>query len=204
MSKDEGRKLRETFRQDEVLAINIELLTFDQFRVEMNKSGVVSHHTRMMQEFISHESGSDRYGSGLSPEIAGALEALDQKLNYLISLHMDNSRSKDSKFTQQFVNLSATGIGFSAPARKFKKDDRLKITMKLPLFPPIELELIGKVVSVKANKENLSEVWVGVAFLQRSDLEEDMLIKYLFKRQRERLRAKELTSPNKEELLPGI
>jgi hypothetical protein len=205
MSKNEGRKRREAFRQDEVLAMKEELLTPEQFSAEMNKTGIVSQHASLMQEMVNHDAGPARYGSTLSPEITGALEALEQKLNYLITLQMEND--DDTEYDQRLVNLSSTGIGFSTQ-EKCNKGDWLKIKLKLPLFPPVKLELLGEAVSVFHESGKRSGTRIGVSFLYRCEQEEDAIIKYLFKRQRERIRAKytrkSLGKESDEEIEPGI
>jgi Tfp pilus assembly protein PilZ len=204
MSEHEGRSRRETFRQDEVLAIKEELLTPEQLDAEMNKTGIVSQHAHLMQELVNRDAGLDHY-STMSPEISGALEALDLKLNYLITMQME--QTDDAEYDQRLVNLSSTGIGFSTQ-KKCNKGDHLKIMVNLPLFPPVKLELIGKVVSVSSKSGNRSGTWIGISFIYRCEQEEDTIIKYLFKRQRESIRAKythkSACKENQDEIQPGI
>ena len=205
MSKNEGRKRREAFRQDEVLAMKEELLTPEQFSAEMNKTGIVSQHADLLQELVNNDSGPGHYGSTLSPEITGALETLELKLNYLITMQMEDN--DDDNYDQRFVSLSATGIGFSTQ-EKCNKGDWLKIKLKLPLFPPVKLELLGEIVSVLHESGKRSGTRIGASFVYRCEQEEDAIIKYLFKRQRERIRSKytrkSLGKESDEEIQPGI
>ncbi len=187
MSKGEVRNRREAFRQTEVLPMQEELLTPEQLSAEMNRSGIVSQHSGLIQDLINNDAGPGHYGTTLSPEITGALETLELKLNYLITLQMGND--DDEEYSQRFVSLSAKGIGFLTQ-EKCSKGDWLKIKLKLPLFPPLKLELLGKVVSTVAERGKHSGTRIGVSFLYRCEQEEDGIIKYLFKRQRERIRAK--------------
>lgn len=187
MSKHEGRSRREAFRQDEVLPMQEELLTPEQFDAEMNRTGMVSQHSSLMQDMINQDAGPGHYGTVFSPEITGALENLEQKLNYLITMQMEND--EDEEYAQRLVSLSANGIGFTTQ-EKCKKGDWLKIRIKLPLFPPLRLELLGKVVSTVSQRGKQSGTRVGLSLLYRCEQEEDGIIKYLFKRQRERIRAK--------------
>ena len=187
MSNDEGRDHRRTFRQDEVLAMKEELLTPEQFDCEMNTTGIVSQQTNMMQEFLNHDAASNLHGSSLSSEVTGALETLEHKLNFLITLQLE--KEDKTEYDQRLVNLSATGMGFSTQ-KQCKKGDKLKITVNLPLFPPVKLELLGEVVSISPKNKHQSGPWIGISFLFRCEQEEEIIIKYLFKRQRERIRAK--------------
>ena len=187
MSENEGRNNREAFRQEEVLPMQEELLTAEQFSAEMNRTGIVSQHSALIQDLINNDASPGHYGTSLSPEITGALETLELKLNYLITQQMDND--DDVEYGQRFVSLSASGIGFLTQ-EKCKKGDWLKIKLKLPMFPPLKLELLGKVVSTVAERGKQSGTRLGISFLYRCEQEEDGIIKYLFKRQRERIRAK--------------
>lgn len=187
MSENEGRDSREAFRQDEVLPMQEELLTPEQFNAEMNRTGIVSQNSGLIQELVNNDASPGHYGTTLSPEIAGALETLELKLNYLITLQMEND--EDDEYDQRFVSLSASGIGFLTQ-EKCKKGDWLKVKLKLPLFPPLKLELLGKVVSAVSERGKQSGTRIGLSFLYRCEQEEDGIIKYLFKRQRERIRAK--------------
>jgi len=188
MSVDEGRSRRETFRQDEVLAIKEKFLTSEQFSAEMNRTGIVSQHTGLMKGLINSDACSDLYNTTLlGPELTTALEALDLKLNYLITLNME--KDNDVEYSQRLVNLSATGIGF-VTQEQCNKGDRLIIKINLPLFPPVNLELLGEVVSVSSDGNKQKGLRIGVSFFYRCEQEEEAIVKYLFKRQREMIRTK--------------
>jgi len=187
MSDNEGQQRREVFRQDEVLSMQEELLTTEQFNAEMNKTGLVSQQADLVQDLMSHETEPGHYGTTLSPEISGALESLEVKLNYLIAMQMGNE--EEAEYGQRFVSLSVGGIGFIT-AEKCKVEDWLKIKLQLPLFPPLKLELLGKVVSAVSVRGKPGQTRVGLSFLYRCEQEEDGVMKYLFKRQREKIRAK--------------
>ena len=187
VSKYEGRNCREAFRQDEILAIEEELLTSEQFNAEMGKTGIVSQNASLMQELVNHDTGADHHGTTLNTETTKWLENLELKLNYLITLQMEND--DDTEYSQRFVNLSSTGIGFSTQ-KQCNKGDWLKIKINLPLFPPVKLELLGEVVSISPKSGDQNDLRIGVSFLYRCEQEEDAIIKYLFKRQREKIRVK--------------
>lgn len=187
MSKYEGRSLREAFRQEEVLYMREELLTPEQIKDEMNRTGTVFQNSSMIQELTNHDTSSGHYGNSLSPEVSEALENLELKLNYLIT--MQTKDEDDDAYDQRFVSISASGIGFLTQ-EKCEKGDWLKIKLKLPLFPPLKLEILGKVVSAVSERGEHPGIRLGISFAYRSEQEEDGIIKYLFKRQRESIRAK--------------
>lgn len=187
MAVNEGRSRREAFRQDELLPIREEFLTPEQFSAEMNRTGVVSQHAGLVQELINNEALSADYGGSASPEVTSALSTLELKLNYLIAMNLE--KASDGEYDQRLVNLSATGIGFTTLA-KCSKGDRLKVRINLPLFPPMQLELLGEVVSASPGEDRQGGTRIGVSFIYRCEQEEDAIVKYLFKRQREKIRAK--------------
>ena len=195
MAIEEGRSRREAFRQDELLAMKEEMLTPEQFEAELNGTGIVSQHTGLEQALISNDSFLERSGgnSKTDPEVAAALEALEMKLNYLISMNLE--KSSDSDYEQRLVNLSATGIGFVTQL-PCNQGDRLKVKMSLPMFPPVRLELLGEVMSVSSADDKQGGYRIGVSFIYRCAQEEEAIVKYLFKRQRERIRIKHMADAN--------
>ena len=188
MAIDEGRNRREAFRQDELLPMREEPLTPEQFEEEMNRTGIITQNAGLMEELINSDSMWERGNSQrIDPEIAAALGALELKLNYLIAMNLE--KGGEAEYEQRLVNLSATGIGFATQA-KYDKGDRLKIRLNLPMFPPVRLELLGEVVSATPEDGQEGSTRVGVSFVYRCAQEEDAVVKYLFKRQRERIRTK--------------
>jgi len=188
MAINEGRSRREAFRQDELLPMREEMLTPEQFEAEMNRTGIVAQNAGLMEELINSDAMWDRSKSQkIDPEIASALGALELKLNYLIAMNLE--KAGEVKYEQRLVNLSATGIGFTTKL-PCEKGDPMMIRLNLPMFPPVKLDLLGEVVSISANDSKQGGARIGVSFIYRCAQEEEAVVKYLFKRQRERIRTK--------------
>lgn len=139
MTKKENK--RGAFRQDEVISMQHELISPEQYSME-----------------------ADNYPNALQ---AGETENI--------------------KFTQHFVNISASGIGFFTDAQ-YKEDDLLKLHFNLDMEGAERVNILAKVVRVVPPTKN-QERWIGASFLYRCEQEQEKIIKYLFKRQREKIRA---------------
>jgi hypothetical protein len=169
-----------------MLRMKEELLSKDQYELEMNRVGIISGPSNMLQSLSGGASLHE--GVGLThgnPEVSKALELLDAKLNYVIGMSV-LQKTDDADLKERLVNMSATGMRFTT--KEFcKKGEHLKITMSLPLSPPVLLELVAEVVYIKVRD---GRTQVGVAFIFRCEEEEDSVIRYIFKRQRETIRMK--------------
>ena len=185
MLVEEGQNRRLDFRQDDILHMKAEVLSEDQIKIEKKRSGV--QQAGLLQSLVSHDPlfEASRYGA-LDPDVSTALEILDEKLNYLIGMNVIQ-QTDCSDLEEHLVNMSTSGMRFTMYGQ-CKVDDWLKITLKLPLFPPVILELLAKVMHVKTKPRN--QVQIGVAFSYRSEDEEGAVTTYIFKRHREAIRMK--------------
>jgi len=185
MLVEEGQNRRLDFRQDDVLYMKAETLSEEQLKIEKNRAG--TQRTKLLQSLASHDllSEGGRYGH-LDPNVSSALEILDEKLNYLIGINVAK-QSDCSDLEEHLVNMSVSGMRFTMQG-DCKVNDWLKITLRLPLFPPVIIELLAKVMHVKAMSEN--KIQLGVAFSYRCEDEEDAITTYIFKRHRETIRIK--------------
>lgn len=184
----EGRNRRKDFRQDVILPMRVEFLSLDEFETEMERSDVHARQAAMLQSLACSDSVADTLGNTyVSSDVAQALELMETKLNYLIGLNMLQKSGSQVELKDWKVNISINGLRFMAD-KECARGDRLKITLKLPLFPAIELELMAKVVYANTGKNGKCKV--GVVFRYRCEEEEILISKYIFKRQRESIRLR--------------
>jgi len=180
----EGRNRRLDFRQDDVLRMKEALLSDEQYEIEKNRMGIISGTSKKLQKLTGSSSLHEGGGSAhLNPEVAQALEMLDAKLNYVIGLNV-LEHTDHADLEERLVNMSATGMRFTSKVF-CKKGDHLKITMSLPLASPVLLELLTEVVYINV-KDGRTQL--GVVFIYRCEEEENHVVKYIFKRQRETIR----------------
>jgi len=187
MAVKEDRNRRLDFRQDDMLRMREVLLTKDEYSIEVNRVGISSNQSSLLHGMSSGAYGHEISSAAhLSPEVSKALELLDAKLNYVIGLNA-LQQVDHADLEERFVNMSATGMRFTSSVY-CKKGEHLKITMSLPLSTPVLLEVLAEVVDVKKVAKGKTEL--GVAFRFRCEEEEDNVVRYIFKRQRENIRMK--------------
>jgi len=188
MAVKEDRNRRLDFRQDDIIRMNEVLLTNDEYEIELNRVGVISDQSSLLHSLSSGGTSGHEISSAahLSPEVTQALELLDAKLNYVIGMNV-LQQTDHSDMKEYFVNMSATGMRFNSNIY-CKRGEHLKITMSLPLAPPMLLEVLAEVVDAK--KVAKGQTQLGVAFMFRCEEEEDSVVRYIFKRQRETIRMK--------------
>ncbi|GAV20020.1 PilZ domain protein [Mariprofundus micogutta] len=176
---------RQDFRVDDIIPICDEKMTREAFEVNKSKVGIKSRQNSMLQNMV----GKDIFagdGQDVNPELSGALEALDAKLNYLIGVNMLNEASH-SDMQDKAVNLSVTGASFISE-NDYQVGDVSKITLMLPSFPPSTLELLAVIKRVDASQDGRKRI--GAQFYYRCDEEEDTVAKYVYRRHREMIRAR--------------
>jgi len=193
---------RMDFRQDTLLRFKEEILTPEQFEAELEKPGAELYQQSLAQGMTDGDPMISEATDTLDASVFKAIQALETKLNYLIG--MDVLRDSGQKLPEErLANISATGMSFSTEA-SLSAGDRMKITMVLPLFPPVFVEIPARVVRMKGMGKEKKRV--SVTFVFRCEYEETSLIKYVFKLQREQVRAKymrinQLTRVRDDELL---
>jgi len=186
---EDASNRRQDFRVDDVIPMNDQPLSTEEFEIRKNHVGIRSRQSAMLREMVGQDIFSNELRGKLNSEMAQAMEALDSKLNYLIGVNMLNDANR-SDLKDRTVNLSITGASFVSDER-YRQGDPVFVTLMLPAFPPTVLELLGEVMWSRKTPDG--RPYVGVHFIFRCDEEEDTLAKYVFRRHREmiRLRHKE-------------
>lgn len=181
--KDHGRQ---DFRIDDMLPMNDEKLSPEQFDLYKDKVGIKSRQNSMLQSMVGRDVFTQEANEGMNPEMARALEALDAKLNYLIGVNALNDASH-SDLEERAVNLSVTGVSFMS-SNRYREGEYARIVIMLPSFPPSTLELLAVVRRVQKGGDG--RIRIGAEFYYRCDEEEDLISKYVYRRHRESIRAR--------------
>ncbi len=181
----DARNQRLDFRQDDVIRMKDARLTEDQFETEMGRTGFHYQSPCLMQGTMGDD-GVLEASRLLNPDMARMLGMLEAKLNYLIGMNVMRQVELPD-LEERPVNISITGMRF-ASGREYKAGDRVKLTLSLPFFPPVVVDLLARVVYVNPHGKGRSQV--GVSFIYRSEEEEEVITHYIFKRHREAIRMK--------------
>jgi len=187
MLNKEKRNQRLDFRQDDMLRMHDMLLSREQYEAEKNRTGIHSQQPGLLQSLAGNDALSDGGGQAhLNPDVAKALELLEVKLNYLIGMNMLQQQDC-ADLTERPVNMSVSGMRFTTDGC-YKVGDKLKITLSLPVFPPVILDILSRVVHVKVKPGGRTQL--GVTYIYRCEEEEEIVTRYIFKRHRESIRMK--------------
>ncbi|KPJ60749.1 MAG: hypothetical protein AMJ42_01365 [Deltaproteobacteria bacterium DG_8] len=119
--------------------------------------------------------------------IINSLIDINLKLNLIYN--MLSSEEGTSIFRQKpiEVNISESGIGFITKER-IKKGDIIELKMLLPVFPLAIIKVWGKVV--RTTTLSKGSYRVGVQYINIKEEDQDKIVHYIFKKQRELLRNK--------------
>jgi len=184
---EEPQNQRSGFRQEDILRMKDVRLSQEEFEVELNRTGF--RYQPGPPQFLPIEDKRSEFwdmNQMFTPDVSRALYLLEAKLNYLIGMNI-LQQVDTSDLDEHPVNISATGMRF-ATDNTYEVGDHVRITLSLPLSPPVLVDLLAEVVHMKPRPGKRTQV--GVAFLYRSEDEEEAVTRYVFKRHREAIRMK--------------
>ncbi len=117
------------------------------------------------------------------------LEVLDKKLDTIINTLSKNNELFRTRYVD--VDISGSGVRFFSDV-KLEEGDNVEVRIVLPGFPDMQIGALGRVVRIRTNVRANEEGWeVAVRFTGISERDRDLLINYLFSKERERMRAKQ-------------
>jgi len=177
---------RQDFRVEDMLPWNDAPISLEEFEMRKKHVGIRSRQSSMLRDMVGTDLFAGDSRNKLNSDVAQAMEALDAKLNYLIGINTLNDANR-SDLNERAINLSVTGASFVSE-QIYQQGEPVFMTMMLPSFPPLVLELLGEVMWVRENQHG--RPLIGVKFFYRCDEEEDSIAKYVFRRHREMIRIK--------------
>jgi len=188
---------RTHLRVDTFIPFKYQKITAQEFqsrRKQQLNSGTIDSdgHLLALQRYGKEESDST---SPVSAEIIAELYSINKKLDFIIKALGKPEEKNIAGNDRIEVNISGAGVKFKCP-EDFQPGDFLEIAMVLPISSGSSIEFIGEVVrcacvsqGIHEQKEKINEVAVKYAAINEDDRE--FIIRYVFKRQRELLRAEE-------------
>lgn len=134
-------------------------------------------------------------GGEADPVLVSMLVNLDKKLDLIINLLDEKGeRKKSLKEKTRKVNIGGAGLRFQTE-REFKKGDFLELKIELPLVPPVSVPALGEVTRAERNERGYFTTAVKFNVINEED--RDRIIRYVFQKQREHLRAKKEAATEK-------
>jgi len=117
----------------------------------------------------------------LDPEVAKFLDHLDKKLSCLLDIL---SRGEDeAEKNSRMVPATLSGCGISFPCDDLDFHNHVLLTMYLSANPMSRVEVVGTVVRVSCESDELRTV--GISFDQITEADREAVIRYTFQIQRE-------------------
>ncbi len=112
---------------------------------------------------------------------------LDTILEYL-SENIDSSKQYITRYLK--VNISGSGIRFITDV-DINEGDYVELIIILPIFPHSRISILCKVLrSIKYEQDNRTLNDIALQYITINENNRDMLIKYIFMKEREMLRNK--------------
>ena len=129
----------------------------------------------------------------IPPEIINEIHSIHRKLDFILKIISKPEDDNIFNREPEEINISGSGLKFKS-ADNLKPGDYLDIKLVLPIASGVIIELIGEVVHVERSSESnealpqdIQDIAVKFAAINEDDRE--FIIRYVFKRQRELLRA---------------
>ena len=129
----------------------------------------------------------------IPPEIINEIHSIHRKLDFILKLISKPGNDNIFNREPEEINISGSGLKIKSEDN-IQPGDYLDIKLVLPIASGVIIELIGEVVHVEklsekkdASQPAMNEIAVKFAAINEDDRE--FIIRYVFKRQRELLRA---------------
>ncbi len=126
----------------------------------------------------------------LGPGFVKMWRLIDYKLN-LIYAELNKERSGEWKQETVCKELGGRGMQLKEYEETFKTNDKLKLMISPPTYPPFSIAVLGTVKRVIEKKDDEGNPYyeTAVAFDAINKDDQEILFGYLFKRQREIIRS---------------
>ena len=108
------------------------------------------------------------------------------KLDLVLNILEDRNSEKYAVSENENVNISGAGLRFVAD-RAFSLGDIIALRIFLPLATRTQINVLGEVKKV-IESDKKGKYFIAVKFVELSEDDREIIIKYVFKRQREILR----------------
>ncbi|MGD0233574.1 MAG: PilZ domain-containing protein [Syntrophorhabdales bacterium] len=117
------------------------------------------------------------------------LAVLDRKLSVIVDLLTKSS--VDDLYTRRYVELEISGSGLSFVSDvPLPENGYAEFRLMLPLFPYPKIPVLCRIVRSVKREENSHVDWeIACKFLAINDSDRDLLIQYIFGREREQIRS---------------
>ncbi len=185
MATDEGER-REYFRITDRLLVEVREIGYEE-SLELGKG-------LQQTDFLPDDENDSSSRSFRTPsfernDLYEFLEVLDRKLNIILELLL----KKDERYYNEYTDVNISGAGLRYMSEKqVAEGTYVDLRIVLPFFPNPRIAAVGMVVrSSHTGHQEGKDIWeTAIKFIAISERHRDVLINYIFAKEREQLRAK--------------
>lgn len=120
------------------------------------------------------------------------LQRINLKLSLLISLLADKATSKTYLYGGQIHDISEFGLSFSS-VQKLSSDAFLELGLTLVGYSNRLIDLCGQITRITTPPEGQSEYIYGLKFFDIQAVDQDEIVQWIFKKQRNDIRKRRET-----------
>jgi hypothetical protein len=119
-------------------------------------------------------------------DLANRIQLLNRKLDTILNLLLNDRLPKDFLHIVGDVELSGGGLKFTSKI-SFDEGNRADVRMILPIFPYVTIPVLCEVA--RSHQSDSETFEVVLKFLQISEFDRDLLIKFIFAKEQQLIRA---------------
>lgn len=184
MGEKKTLKKRDNFRA--VLSASVKVTPVDSQDIKLLQ------HSGKKTKKHKHSYTGSRRTDDVIVSIMDYIIHIDEKLDYIIN-RLDGKPEEESRKSldvNKMIDISGSGINITLN-EEVEVGQFLKMVIRLPEFPSGTFEVLGEVVRrEKRQNENGSDSWhLGVRFLDMSEEQREILIRYTFSQHRKQIRS---------------
>jgi hypothetical protein len=188
MSPKEESEEREYYRIKDQLPIEIRIISHEEFLerqsvVKYNPVQVMNqpYEIRFLRKLVLNEQQE-------RDQTYAYLQIIDKKLDVLLDLLAKPEKYDAFQDVSGEVEVSGSGLRFNSES-VFSEGQYVELHVMLPRFPYPKISVLGQVLRDEPSPQNLVGFHsVVVKFLVINEEDRDLLISYVFMKDRERLR----------------
>ncbi|MCX5815090.1 MAG: PilZ domain-containing protein [Proteobacteria bacterium] len=181
---------REYFRIEDRLSIRLRIITHDEFMAIEDTVRFSSAKTAGDLKEIQFLKGIVTNEEKEKEQLYTYLQVIDKKLDIMLD-YLSETTDTGPYITKYLkVDISGSGIGFVSDI-EMKEGEYVEIKVVLPIYPHLKITTLCRVLRSETRKKDDKQFWeVALGFLVINDNDKDLLINYIFMKEREMLRHK--------------
>lgn len=188
---DESKNKRDFYRIEDRLPIEFRIISREEFlrfrdviRYRSTSVAEKSQETRFLKENLLPDDDIEKN------QILLYLQELNRKLDMILDII--GKSTEEEHYSNLFTKVSISGSGMRFVSNMpIKSDDFLDTRIVLPIVPYPKIRALGQAVRVgEARIGELMQWDVGLKFTTMNERDHDLLISYIFTKDREMLRKR--------------